>query len=68
MNSEGTRPSDVASWMLEPTAGLLMEDLLPRMQRIEALTQANERRHLSQPMTVVYDCCFFCESMSASRL
>ena len=31
MNSEGTRPSDVASWMLEPTAGLLMEDLLPRM-------------------------------------
>ena len=50
----GTRPSDVARVMSDPYTGRWREDLLPRMHIVDALSEAKESRHLSNPNTVVF--------------
>jgi hypothetical protein len=48
--------------------GLLVDDLVPLIHRMEDLTAANDSLHLSQLITIEYGCFFFCASMSDSLL
>ena len=61
-------PLDVARVMSASRRGLLLDDLVPRINMMDDLTAAKDSLNLNQLITTPYGFCFFQASISVTAL